>query len=341
MAVDPLAWLSSATGVPYWALRAVAAPLLYPGLATFMAVALFIIWAERKITARVQMRVGPLYVSRRLGGALQLLADGVRIAFQEIIIPEGAEKWSFVLSPILAFTVVSLAFTVVPGGPGVYGFRSSLSLLVTYAIITLTPILVITMGWASNNKFSFIGAGREALVSITGEATLLASLLAAAMMYGSMDFVAIVGEQAASRVPGIAANPVAALLFFIAALLVTDRVPFDLVLGEQEIVQGPYTEYTGLLFALTMALDYAKLYVLMLVFTHLFLGGWAPFASPLLGSAAVFAKTVGLMLLAVFLRSVYGRMRLDQVASMFWSRLFPLALVAFVISALIHPIYTP
>ena len=339
--MDPLALAAEHLGLPYWALRAVAAPLLYPGLAAFMAVALFIIWAERKITARVQMRVGPLYVSRRLGGALQLLADGVRIAFQEIIIPEGAEKWSFVLSPILAFTVVSLAFTVVPGGPGVYGFRSSLSLLITYAITTLAPIMVIIMGWASNNKFSYIGAGREALVSITGEATLLASLLAAAMMYGSMDFVSIVEAQARSHVPGLVANPVAALLFFIAALLVTDRVPFDLVLGEQEIVQGPYTEYTGLLFALTMALDYAKLYVLMLIFTHVFLAGWAPFTSPLLGSLTVFAKTLLLMLTAVFLRSVYGRMRLDQVASMFWSRLFPLALIAFVISALIHPIYTP
>jgi len=339
--VDPIAWLSGSLGVPYWAVRAVAAPLVYPGLAAFMVVALFIIWAERKIAARVQMRVGPLYVSRRLGGALQVLADGVRIAFQEIIIPVGVEKWSFVLSPILAFTVVSLAFTMVPGGPGIYGFRSSLSLLATYAIVTLTPILVIVMGWASNNKFSYIGAGREALVSITGEATLLASLLAAAMMYGSMDFVEIVEAQMRSHVPGLVANPVAALLFFIAALLVTDRLPFDLVLGEQEIVQGPYTEYTGLLFALSMALGYAKLYVLMLVFTHVFLAGWAPFTSPLLGSIAVFAKTLLLMLVAVFLRSVYGRMRLDQVASMFWSKLFPLALVAFVVSALIHPIYAP
>jgi len=337
--VDPLAWLAGRLGLPYWALRAVAAPLVYPGLLTFTAVALFVIWAERKIAARVQMRVGPLYVSRRLGGALQLLADGVRFAFQEIIVPVGVERWSFILSPVLAFTVASLAFTMVPGGPGVYGFRSSLSLLAAYAILSLVPILVIVMGWASNNKFTYIGAGREALVAVTGEATLLASMLAAAMMYGSMDFVSIVDAQARSHVPGVVANPVAALLFFIAALLVTDRVPFDLVLGEQEIVQGPYTEYTGLLFALTMALDYLKLYVLMLMFTHLFLAGWAPFSSPLLGSLSVFTKTIALMLFAVFLRSVYGRMRLDQVASMFWSRLFPLALLAFALSAVIHPVY--
>ena len=336
-----LAWLSSVTGLPAWALRAVLAPLVYPGLLTLLPIALFVIWAERKMAARVQMRVGPLYVSRRLGGALQLLADGIRIAFQEVIVPETAEKYSFMLAPIMAFTIVALAFTVVPGGPGVYGFDSELSMLIAYAILGLTPILVAIMGWASNNKFSFIGAAREIVVSIAGEITLLTSLLAASMMYGTMSFNGAVEAQARTGIPGIVANPVAALLFFIAALLITDRVPFDLVLGEQEIVQGPYTEYTGILFALTLALDYAKLYVLMLMFTHVFLGGWLPFTGTLAGSLAVLAKTLILMLAAVFLRSVYGRMRLDQVAIMFWSRLFPLALLAFALSALVHPVYAP
>jgi len=336
---DPVAWLAGLLGVPVWLARSVFAPLVYPGLLAFTVVALFIIWAERKITARVQMRVGPYYVSPRLGGALQLLADGVRIAFQEVIIPRQVERYSFILAPVLGFAVTAMALAVVPGGPGVYGFRSSVGLLVAYALLGLAPLLVVVMGWAANNKFTQIGAAREILVSVAGEVTLLASLLAAAMMYGTMDLVEIVEAQAAAGVPGIVANPVAALLFFIAALLIADRVPFDLVLGEQEIVQGPYTEYSGVLFALTMALDYLKLYILMMLFADVFLGGWMPFSDPLLGSAAVFAKTVALMLAAVFLRSVYARMRLDQVASMFWSKLFPLALIAFVLSAAVHPLY--
>jgi len=326
-------------GVPEWLVRAVFAPLVYPGLLTFILMALFLIWAERKIAARVQMRVGPYYVSPRSHGALQMIADGVKFAFQEIIVPLEAEKWSFILSPILAFTIVALSFTVVPGGPGVYGFQTEFSILVAYALITIAPILTIIMGWASSNRFAYIGAGREALVSITGEATILASMLAAAMMYGVLDFTSVVEKQISTGVIGLVANPIAALLFFIAALLATDRVPFDLVLGEQEIVQGPYTEYSGLLFALTMAIDYAKLYVLMLMFTHLFLGGWMPFTDPLLGSLAVLAKTTLLLLLAVFLRAVYARMRLDQVAAFFWARLFPLALIAFAVSALVHQLF--
>jgi len=337
--LSPVSWLSSHLGLPDWLLRPILAPLVYPGLLAFMPVALFIIWAERKVTARVQMRVGPLYVSRRLGGVLQLLADGVRIAFQEVIVPETAEKYSFMLAPIAAFSLVAATFTVVPGGPGVYGFDSNISLLIAYALISLSPIVTVVMGWASNNKFSQIGAGREIIVSIAGEVTLLASLLAAAMMYGSMSFNAIVEAQNDAGIPGIVANPVAALLFFIAVLLITDRVPFDLVLGEQEIVQGPYTEYTGILFALTMALDYAKLYVLMLMFTNVFLGGWMPFNTPLIGSLCVFTKTLVLMLISVFLRSVYGRMRLDQVAYLFWARLLPLALAAFSLSAVMHFLY--
>ena len=325
--------------VPAWLVRAVFAPLVYPGLLAFTLTVLFLIWAERKIAAKVQMRVGPYYVSPRIHGALQMLADGVRFAFQEIIVPLEAEKWSFILSPMFAFTIVALSFTVVPGGPGVYGFQAEFSMLVAYALITIAPILTIIMGWASSNKFAYIGAGREALVSITGEATILASMLAAAMMYGVLDFTSVVEKQINTGIIGLIANPIAALLFFIAVLLATDRVPFDLVLGEQEIVQGPYTEYTGLLFALTMAIDYAKLYVLMLMFTHLFLGGWMPFTDPLLGSITVLAKTIVLMLLAVFLRAVYARMRLDQVAAFFWSRLFPLALIAFAISAIVHPVF--
>jgi NADH-quinone oxidoreductase subunit H len=333
--------LATQTGLPEWLLRGVLAPLVYPGLGAFAAVALFIIWAERKIAAKVQMRVGPLYVARRLGGALQLLADGIRITFQEIIVPVTVEKKAYVAAPIFAFAIVAASLAVIPGGPGVYGFSSSVSLLVPFALLGLIPIVIAVMGWASNNKFTYIGAGREILVTVAGEVTLLASLLATAMMYGSLDINKIVTMQIRTGIPGIVVNPIAAFLFFVAALLMTDRIPFDVVLGEQEIVQGPYTEYTGLLFVLNMALDYGKLYALMLLFSDLFLGGWMPFDGVLLGSLTVFIKTIVLMLIAIFLRSVYGRMRIDQIASMFWSRLFPLALASLVISAAVHVVYTP
>ena len=337
--IDLVGYISASLGLSQELVRAVLAPLIYPGLGIFTIIVLFLIWAERKIAAKIQLRVGPYYVSKRLHGALQMLADGIRVAFQEVIIPAEAEKQAYILAPILSFAALTVAFAVVPGGPGIYGFTSSMSLLIVYAAISVSPILIILMGWSSSNKFSYIGAGRETLVTIAGEVTLLASLLSVAMMYKSLDILKIVEIQRQAGIVGLIANPLAALLFFIASLLLTDRIPFDLVLGEQEIVQGPFTEYTGVLYALTLALDYGKLYILMLLFTNLFLGGWAPFNSTILGIIAVLAKTIILLLFAVFLRSVYARMRIDQVASVFWGRLFPLALLSFIVSALVAPLY--
>ena len=331
--------LASTLHLPTWLVRGILAPLVYPGLAAIGAVALFILWAERKIAARVQMRVGPYYVSPQLHGALQLLADGVRFMFQEIIVPFETEKLAFTAAPILAFTIAVLPLTVIPGGPGVYGFSSPYSMLVAYALLSLTTIVILVMGWAASNKFTLIGAGREILTAIAGEVVLLASILPAALMYGTLDINEAVRTQLETGIIGLLANPVAALLFFLAAMLITDRIPFDLVLGEQEIVNGPYTEYTGFLYVLSMALDYAKLYALMLLFPDLFLGGWAPFPGEIAGSLAVFLKTVAMMLIAVFLRSVYGRMRLDRMASMFWGRFMPLAFAALILAILARPLY--
>jgi NADH:ubiquinone oxidoreductase subunit H len=325
--------------VPVWLLRGILGPLVYPGLVAVLGTVLFLLWAERKMAARVQQRVGPYYVSPRLHGALQLIADGTRFALQEIIIHVETDRTMFVLSPILAFTFLVLPFTVLPGGPGIYGFHSEFSIIILYALLTLAPITVILMGWASSNKFSMIGAGREALLIISGELTLGIAMLSAAAMYGTLDFVKAVEKQTETGVIGLISNPLAALLFFLAMLLLTDRLPFDIVLGEQEIVQGPYTEYSGVLYALTMAIDYVKLYALSFAFTLLFLGGWAPFSSPLWGSISVYVKSLLVMLFSVFLRAVYGRMRLDHAMNLFWAKLFPLGFASLVIAIIAHVIY--
>ena len=325
--------------VPVWALRGFLAPLVYPGLVALLGTVLFLIWAERKMAARVQQRVGPYYVSPRLRGALQLIADGTRFALQEVIVHVETDRTMFVLGPIVAFTLLALPFAVIPGGPGIYGFHSEFSIVIVYALLTLAPIAIILMGWASSNKFSMIGGGREALLTVSGEITLALSLLAVAAMYGTLDFVKAVEKQMSTGIIGLVSNPIAALLFFLATLLLTDRVPFDIVLGEQEIVQGPYTEYSGILYALTMALDYAKLYTLSIAFTLLFLGGWAPFTTPLLGAIAVYVKSLLVMLFSVFLRAVYGRMKLDQAMNFFWARLFPLGFIALALGVFVHAIY--
>ncbi len=313
---------------------AVLAPLLYPGLATALVTVLLVIWLERKIAARVQMRVGPYYVAPRVHGALQLVADGMRFFFQEVIVPLTAGR-GFLLAPALALAFTAAAFAVIPGGPGVVGFKTDYSLLVALAALSLTPPLVLLMGWASNNKFAVLGSAREALLTASYEPLLFMSALAAAVMYGTLDLVAAVEAQARLGVVGLALNPLAALLFFVAMMAATDRIPFDIVMGEQEIVHGPYTEYSGVAYGVVMGLDYVKLYALSLLYANLFLGGWLPFNDPLAGSLVLYVKALAVMAAAVFLRGVYGRLRLDHALDALWSKLFPLAVVSILVSALI------
>ncbi len=312
----------------------VLAPIVYPGLVVALITVLIIIWAERKIAARVQMRVGPYYVARWLHGAIQLVADGARFFFQEIIVPYTADR-GFILAPVLALSFMAIAFSVVPGGPGIVGFPTAYSLLVALAALSMAPIMVLLMGWASNNKFTVIGGAREALLAASYEPLLYMSALAMVILYGTFDLTEMVEKQMELGLIGLVVNPIAALLFFLAAAAATDRIPFDIVMGEQEIVHGPYTEYSGIMYGLVMGLDYIKLYILSMMFTDMFLGGWAPFTDPLLGSVSVYVKTFIVLLVAVFLRSVYGRLRLDYALDLLWSKLIPLALASILLSAII------
>ena len=316
-------------------LEDLAAAVVVPGAAAALIAALVIIYLERKLTARVQRRIGPLYVSKRLAGLLQPLADGIRFFFQEPIVPEGVDRAVFIASPALAVAVLLAAFAAIPGGPGIVPVESPISLLIVLAAVAISPIPVIIMGWASNNRFSLLGALREAILNTSYEPVLLLAALAGAATLGTLDLAKAVAVQARLGLPGIILNPLAAVIFFAASLATCDRIPFDLVLGEQEIVAGPYTEYSGILFGVAMAIDYLKLYILGLVFSILFLGGWLPAASWPWTGIVLFAKALLFMVAAVFLRAVYGRARLDRALRTLWHFYFPLALVSLIWSQVV------
>ncbi len=311
------------------------AAVIAPGAAAALLAALVVIYLERKLTARVQRRIGPLYVSKRLAGLLQPLADGIRFFFQEPIIPEGVDRAAFIASPALAVAVLLAAFAAIPGGPGIVPVESPISLLIVLAALAISPIPVIIMGWASNNRFSLLGALREAILNTSYEPVLLLSALAGAATLGTLDLAKAVDVQARLGLPGIILNPLAAAIFFAAALATCDRIPFDLVLGEQEIVAGPYTEYSGILFGVAMAIDYLKLYILGLLFSILFLGGWLPATTWPWTALVLFAKALLFMVAAVFLRAVYGRARLDKALRTLWHFYFPLAIVSLIWSQVV------
>ncbi len=307
------------------------APLIYPGLLAATLVLLTLIWAERKMTAKVQLRYGPLYVLKPLGGAIQLIADAIKFMFQEPIMPRNADKWVFALAPVamMAFTIIPFAF--IPAAPGFVGVDVEYSLPLVLSLSALIPPLILATSWAANNKFTLLGGVREAFMMVAYEVSLFIAAFAVASYYGTLSLSKIVEAQS---VPGIILNPIAAGVFFVTMLMTASKLPYDIVEGEQEIVAGPFTEYSGILYMLVMGASYMELYVLSLVFVELFLGGWKPvipaLASihPAFEGISLFIKAYLVLLFAVFLRSVYARYRLDQALEIGWKKLFPLALLS-------------
>jgi len=320
--------------------------LFVPGLVSVTIALIYIIWFERKITAKVQWRIGPLEVSRPIGGFLQPFADLFRYTFQEFVVPQQADRNYFIHAPAIVFILSALPIFFIPIGPmeangvvnGIYGIYTGYDVLIALALITLFNVGIILIGWASNDRFTYIGTVREALLYTGYEAVLILSAISILLIYGTADPFKIVDWQVA-HLPGIIINPLAFLAFVIATLMATSRFPFEIPEADTEIVLGPYTEYSGIIYGLVMTMSYEKLYVLSLLIVLLFLNGWAgPYIPPLgaLSYAIWFGiKTYIVMMILVFTRAVYGRYRPDQALKMSWSSLLGLAVASLILSLII------
>ncbi len=314
--------------------------VIIPGLVAALVVVIFIIWFERKAAARVQMRYGPLEISPRTGGATQLIADLIRYTTQEIIVPEVADFLAFILAPNISMILSLLPLVAVPmtSIPEYWPIPMSYSLLIAVAISTLSPIFVVMMSWASNNKFSLQGGIRESFVVVAYELIAVISILSVVPLVHTFNFVTVVNDQLGGRWLGLL-NPIALLDAFIAVLMSTSGFPFEIPDSESELVAGPYTEYSGLMYGLNMGGAYIRRWTFAIIITLAFLGGWAPYRpSPglvlgyLVPSLIVVVKAVIIMAIMSLLRAVYGRYRLDQALSLAWEVLIPLAIAAFGIS---------
>ena len=311
-------------------------PLIFPGFITLMIVLLLLIWFERKLTAKVQMRYGPLYIFKAFGGAIQMVADLLKYLFSEFIVPKDADKKVFILAPIMFFTFTLLPLVAIPISSTFTAMQSDLTMLLVPAIGTLAPLMVILIGWSSNNKYSFIGSLREGYIMMTYEIPMFISILAMALTYNSLNLIQIVDKQS-GFLWGIVLNPLAAITFFGTLLMTTARFPFDISEAESEIVVGPYTEYSGIVFVLCLGAPYVKLYVLSLFYSLVFLGGWNPLfwplnTNPILPGLAVLVKGAIIMALAVFMRTIYPSYRLDQALRLGWHKLFALSILSVILA---------
>ncbi len=220
----------------------------------------------------MQYRTGPMYAGR-LEGWLQSFADLFKLMFKEIVIPAKADALFFMSVPFAMMALAGALLATIPVGPANYISDSSYSLLIALAIISFFPIVTLLPGWASNNKFSFIGGIRALYQMISYEIPMILSLLGVVILSGgSLNLIDVVNSQ--GKIWFIIPMIIGAVVFYITALAEVERVPFDLPEADSELVAGWLTEYTSMSFGVINLAIYIKLYAFSALFTVLFLGGW-------------------------------------------------------------------
>ena len=323
-------------------------------------------WAERRQSAFIQDRLGPNRANLfgiTLIGLLHPVADGIKMMMKEDFTPAGADRVVHTLAPFLALFPAFVAFAVIPFGDTlpIFGYEINLviseiniGLLFVVAVLGIAVFGVFLAGWASNNKWSLLGALRSAAQMISYEVTLGLTLIGILMVYQSLridEIVVAQGELLFGFIPkwGIVTQPLAFLLFFTAAMAETKRTPFDLPEAESELVAGYFLEYSGMKFGMFFMGEFAELVVIAGVVTSLFLGGWQiPWVSTemLLGifpgivvaliQIGVFsAKVVALCWLQLTVRWTLPRFRYDQLMRLGWKMLLPLSLANILLTGLV------
>ena len=323
--------------------------LLIVGFMTVVVMGL--IYGERKILARFQQRLGPT----RTGpvGLLQSVADALKLVGKEDLRPRNADPWTFELAPYLVFIPVFLGFVIVPFVLDWQIRILELGLLYFVAVSGVNIVGWIMAGWGSDNRYAMIGGMRAAAQGISYELPLVLSLLAVAMVVeiptaegsdavrGSLNLNEIIAAQ--HEVPNIVWQPLVTIVFIIAALAELNRTPFDIPVGESEVVGGPFVEYSGIRWSMFFLAEYAALLIMSLVFAAVFLGGWAwPFGIWMdeapgrwLQAIAVAIKAGAFIFLIFWIRASVPRLRIDQLMGFSWKVLLPLMLIQVVVNGLV------
>ncbi len=303
-----------------------------------LLVAAYLTLLERKIAAKIQNRMGPMEAG--FHGLLQPIADGIKLFFKEDIIPAGANKFLFLLAPIIVVIPALTTFAVIPFGAPVKIMGHIVPLQITDVNIGILFILALTSlgvygvmlgGWASNSKYSLLGALRTAAQMISYEVALVLSIVGIIMIAGDLSLAKIVSEQ--SHMWFIVYQPVGFIIYLIASTAEMNRVPFDLGEAEGELVAGFHTEYSSMEFAFYFIGEYAQMVVNSAVIVTLFLGGWE---GPFLPSVLWFLiKVFFVILIYLWFRWTYPRLRYDELMDLGWKVLLPLALANIIVTGFI------
>lgn len=302
--------------------------------AVFLVLPLVVGQTEHKVMAHMQGRLGPMYAGGFHGWA-QLVADGVKFAQKEDIVPANADRRIFQIAPAVALLPYLLVLLAIPIGPGegAVGQVIDAGLFFALAVMGIGVLGSLMGGWASANKFSLLGGLRTAAQLLAYELPMLLAAASVAMAAGTVSLPGIVNSFEWWWLPW---QIIGALVFFTAGLAELQRPPFDMPVADSEIIFGAYTEYTGLRFALFLLAEYAGIVVLCALTTVLFLGGWhGPFGGDGVGWVWTLLKVAVLAFVVIWLRVSYPRLREDQLQKLAWTVLIPLALAQIALTGIV------
>ncbi|MGR3931383.1 complex I subunit 1/NuoH family protein [Streptomyces sp. BRA346] len=301
-------------------------------LVAFLVLPLLVGQTEHKVMAHMQGRLGPMYAGGFHGWA-QLVADGVKFAQKEDVVPAGADRRIFQLAPAVALLPYLLVLVAIPIGPGgAVGQVIDAGVFFVLAVMGVGVLGSLMAGWASANKFSLLGGLRTAAQLMAYELPMLLTAASVAMAAGTVSLPGILDAFEWWWVPW---QIVGGLVFFTAGLAELQRPPFDAPVADSEIIFGAYTEYTGLRFALFLLAEYAGIVILCGLTTVLFLGGWhGPFEGDV-GWLWTLLKTAVLAFVVIWLRVSYPRLREDQLQKLAWTCLIPLSLAQIALTGVV------
>ena len=311
-------------------------------VAPLLAAVAYLTYAERKIIGYMQVRLGP----NRVGpaGLLQPIADAVKLMFKEIIVPSQANRFLFVLAPVLSIGPALAAWAVIPFGDHMVLADINASLLYILALTSMGVYGVIIAGWASNSKYSFLGAMRCAAQIVAYEIAMGFALVGVLLAAHSLNLREIVLQQSGGiwHWYWLPLLPLF-VVYFVSGVAETNRAPFDVAEGESEIVAGFHVEYSGMTFAVFFLAEYANIILISTLTSLLFLGGWlSPFqGTPLQAVFAwvpglfwLLAKTTFFMFCFLWLRATFPRYRYDQIMRLGWKVFIPITIIWLVLLAI-------
>ncbi|MBN1199735.1 MAG: NADH-quinone oxidoreductase subunit NuoH [Bacteroidales bacterium] len=331
---------------PFWALIVEMTIIGLVFLLAYAIVGLFLVYAERKVCAFMQNRVGP----NRVGpyGIFQTIADFIKLLMKELVYIKNSDKLLFNIAPFIVIIASFMAIAAIPFAKGLHAIDFDIGIMYVVAVSSLGVVGVLLAGWSSNNKYSLIGAMRSGAQIISYELSVGLSLLTIIVLAGTMQFSQVVEMQSTGwfifkgHIPAV----IAFLIFLIASTAETNRGPFDLAEAESELTAGFHTEYSGIKFAFFFLAEYMNMFIVASIAATVFWGGWMPFhVSGWEGFNHVmdfipplvwyFGKTAFIIWLMMLFKWTFPRLRIDQLLNLEWKYLLPINLVNILFMAFI------